>query len=129
MNILIGDDHLLIREGVEQIIMTLPDIESIDEASNGLELLHKINSNKYDMVILDMALPGFSSLDILKKMRRNKNKANVLIYSFEYKSHQPMFALRNGASGFLSNNCVYDELTKAIRQIRRGGKYFSTESA
>lgn len=129
MKILIGDDHFQVREGVEQIIRTLPDINVIDEVSDGYDLLSKVTQNQYDIVILDICLPGVSGMDILNKMRRLKNKTNVLLYSFDTQSQQAIFALRNGATGFLSNNCVYDEMTKAIRTIRKGEKYISTETA
>lgn len=129
MKILIGDDHYQVREGVEQIIRTLPDIERIDEVSDGYELLSKVTNNQYDIVILDICLPGISGLDILNKMRRIKNKTNTLLYSFDPQSQQAIFALRNGATGFLSNNSVFEEMTKAIQMIRKGGRYVSTEIA
>jgi two-component system, NarL family, invasion response regulator UvrY len=129
MNILIGDNHLQIREGVEQIIRTLPEVEIIDEVTDGEELLDKVSTQKYDLVILDISIPSVSGLDVLQKMRHSRNRTNVLLYSFDPQRQYAMFALRNGASGYLSNNSVYDELTTAIRSILQGGKYVSAETA
>jgi len=129
MNILIGDDHLLVREVVEQIIRTLPEVESIDEVTDGNELLCKVNSSKYDLVIMDISIPGVSGLDVLQKMRHNKNMTNVLLYSFDPQRQHAMFALRHGASGYLAKNSVFEELTTAVRRILKGGKYVSAETA
>lgn len=129
MNILIGDDHILVREGVEQIIRTLPDIEIIDEVTDGNDLLYKVTNSKYDLVIMDISIPGVSGLEVLQKMRKNKNMTNVLLYSFDPQRQHAMFALRNGAAGYLAKESVYDELTTAVRRILKGGKYVSAETA
>jgi DNA-binding NarL/FixJ family response regulator len=129
MNILIGDDHMQIREGVEQIIRSLPEVEMIDEATDGTELLNKVTNSKYDLVIMDISIPGVSGLDILQKMRHEKNMTNVLLYSFDPQKQHAMFALRHGASGFLAKESVFMELTTAVRRILRGGKYVSAETA
>jgi DNA-binding NarL/FixJ family response regulator len=129
MNILIGDDHLLVREGVEQIIRTLPEIELIDEVADGNELLNKVKGSKYDLVIMNISIPGISGLDILQRMRHNKNMTNVLLYSFDPQKQQAMFALQHGASGYLAKNSIFEELTTAIRRILKGGKYVSAETA
>jgi len=129
MNILIGDDHVLIREGVEQIIRSLPEIELIDEVTDGNELLNKVSKSTYDLVIMDISIPGVSGLEVLQKMRHDKNMTNVLLYSFDPKRQHAMFALRHGASGYLAKESVYMELTTAVRRILKGGKYVSAETA
>ncbi len=129
MNILIGDDHLLVREGVEQIIRSLPDIEMIDGATDGNELLNKVTNSKYDLVIMDISIPGVSGLDVLQRMRQDNNKTNVLFYSFDPQKQHAMFALRHGASGYLAKESVFMELSTAVRRILKGGKYVSAETA
>lgn len=129
MNILIGDDHLLVREGVEQIIRSLPEIELIDGVTDGNELLSKVTNSKYDLVIMDISIPGVSGLDVLQKMRHDKNMTNVLLYSFDPQRQHAMFALRYGASGYLSKESIFMELTTAVRRILKGGKYVSAETA
>lgn len=129
MNILIGDDHLQVREGVEQIVRTLPDIDLIDGATDGHELLSKVSVSKYDLIIMDISIPGVSGLDVLQKMRKNKNKTNVLLYSFDPQRQHAMFALRHGASGYLAKESIFVELTTAVRRILKGEKYVSAETA
>ncbi len=129
MNILIGDDHLLVREGVEQIIRSLPEIELIDGVTDGNELLNKVTNSKYDLVIMDISIPGVSSLDILQRLRHDNNKTNVLLYSFDPQKQHAMFALRHGASGYLAKESIFMELTAAVRRILNGGKYVSAETA
>jgi len=129
MNILIGDDHLFVREGVEQIIRSLPEVEFIDGVTDGNELLNKVASSKYDLVIMDISIPGLSGLDVLQKMRHNKNMTNVLLYSFDPMKLYPMFAMRHGASGFLAKDSIFQEMTTAVRRILKGGKYVSAETA
>ncbi len=129
MKILLGDEHLQIREDVENVIRKIPGIDEIDEVFDGSELLAKVSDNSYDIVILDMSLPGISVLDFISGLKRTRIKANILLYSFDPKKEYAMFALRKGASGYLSNPVIYDELPKAIRHIRKGGRYVSTESA
>jgi len=129
MNILIGDDHLLVREGVEQIIRSLPEVELIDGVENGNELLSKVSNSKYDLVIMDMSISGVSGLDVLQKMRHNKNMTNVLLYSFAPQRQYAMYALRNGAAGYLAKESIFMELSTAVRRILNGGKYVSAETA
>lgn len=129
MNILIGDDHLQVRAGVEQIIRSLPEVEMIDEVQDGVELLNKVSKSKYDLVIMDISIPGVSGFDVLQKMRQEKNMTNVLLYSFDPQRQHAMFALRHGASGYLSKESVFGELTTAVRRILKGGKYVSAEIA
>lgn len=129
MKILIGDDHLLVREGVEQIIRTIPEVERIDEVTDGVELLNKASKSKYDLIIMDISIPGLSGLDVLQKMRSEKNMTNVLLYSFDPQRQHAMFALRHGASGYLAKDSVYMELTTAVRRILKGEKYVSAETA
>jgi DNA-binding NarL/FixJ family response regulator len=129
MKILIGEDHLLVREGVEQIIRTLPEVDRVDEAASVDELMDRIQREVYDLVILDVSISGVSGLDALQRIRKNKDRPNVLLYSFDPHRKHAMFAMRKGAAGFLANNSVYDELVTAIRRIQRGGKYVSAETA
>ena len=129
MNILIGDDHLLVRKGVEQIIRKLPEIELIDGVADGNELLSKVSNSNYDLIIMDISIPGVSGLDVLQKMRQNKNKTNVLLYSFDPQRQHAMFALRHGASGYLAKESIFVELTTAVRRILKGEKYVSAETA
>ncbi len=82
MNILIADDHAIVREGVKQIIKTLPEVNLIDEASDGNIAYTKILSKNYDLVVLDISMPGITGLDLLQRMKNKDIKTNVLIFKF-----------------------------------------------
>ena len=125
MKILIADDHAIFREGVKQILKSLPGITLIDEASEGNEALLKIKKGDYDLVILDISMPGMSGLDILYNMGNRKINTPVLILSFYPQEQYAIRAFDLGASGYLSKDSAYEELVTAIQKIAAGGKYIS----
>lgn len=129
MNILIADDHAIVREGVKQIIKTLPEVNLIDEASDGNIAYTKILSKNYDLVVLDISMPGITGLDLLQRMKNKDIKTNVLILSFYPQEQYAIRAFKLGASGYLSKDSASEELSLAIRKIAAGGKYVSSALA
>jgi DNA-binding NarL/FixJ family response regulator len=129
MKILIADDHAIVREGIKQIAKTLPEVENIDEAWEGNQTLEMIKENGYDLVILDISMPGLSGLDILQNIKDRKLKCNVLILSFYPQEQYAIRAFKLGASGYLSKNSAFEELAVAIKKIAAGGKYVSSAIA
>lgn len=129
MNILIADDHAIVREGVKQIIKTLPEVNLIDEASDGNTAYTKILSKNYDLVVLDISMPGITGLDLLQRMKNKDIKTNVLILSFYPQEQYAIRAFKLGASGYLSKDSASEELSLAIRKIAAGGKYVSSALA
>jgi len=129
MNILIADDHAIVREGVKQIIKTLPEVNLIDEASDGNIAYTKILSKNYDLVVLDISMPGITGLDLLQRMKNKYIKTNVLILSFYPQEQYAIRAFKLGASGYLSKDSASEELSLAIRKIAAGGKYVSSALA
>jgi two-component system, NarL family, invasion response regulator UvrY len=129
MKILIADDHMVVREGLKQVLRSLNKITLIDEASNGLEALAKIQKCKYDLIILDISMPCQTGLDILQTLKNRGEKANVLILSVHPEEQYALRALRLGASGYLSKGSAGAELLKAIDKISNGGKYISLNIA
>ena len=129
MKILIADDHAIVREGVKQILRTLPEICLIDEVADGNEALSKIKTEGYDLVILDISMPGMSGLDILQSINHRKIDTRVLMLSFHPQEQYAIRAFKLGASGYLSKDSAFEELTMAIRKIASGGKYISSAFA
>lgn len=127
MKILIADDHLVVREGLKQIVKDLRITSLIEEAKDGNEALVKIKTGKFDFVILDISMPGLSGLDILKVLKTRIEKVNILILSIHPQSQYAIRALRLGASGYLSKDSAPEELALAIRKISAGGKYISSD--
>jgi two-component system, NarL family, invasion response regulator UvrY len=126
MKVLIADDHAIVRGGLKQIVKRIKDVSTIDEAEEGYEALAKIEGNMYDLVILDIHMPGLSGFDILKILQDRNEKANVLILSIHPQEQYAVRALHLGASGYLCKDCIYDELESAINKIIEEHKYIST---
>jgi two-component system invasion response regulator UvrY len=129
MKILLADDHSIVREGLKQYVRTLDEVEVIDEAVEGHEAWTKIKTESYDLVILDVSMPGMSGLDILRKMKENNLQTRVLILSVHPQEQYAIHAFRLGASGYLSKDSAFEELTLAIKKIVSGGRYIASAFA
>ena len=129
MKILIADDHAIVREGVKQIVKTLPEVKQIDEASDGKEALSKLIKTKYDLAILDISMPEMTGLDLLQHLKIHNVQTRVLILSFHPQEQYAVRAFKLGASGYLSKDSAFEELAMAIRKIAAGGKYVSAALA
>ncbi len=127
--VLIADDHAIVREGVKNIIREMPDISNIDEASEGPEAYEMITKRDYDLVILDISLPGMSGLDILNKLENSGQATRVLMLSFHPQEHYAMRAFRMGASGYVVKDSGMAAIREAIQKVIGGGKYVSPELA
>ena len=129
IKILIADDHAIVRKGLKQILEEMPGKVSSDEARNGQEVLQKIWDDNYDMVLLDISMPGSSGLDILKQLKSNRPDLKILILSMHPEEQYAIRALKAGASGYLTKESTPNELVKAIRKISAGKKYVSASLA
>ena len=125
IKILIADDHAIVRAGLKQIVAETSDIVVADEASQGNETLEKVWKKDYDVVILDITMPGRSGLDILKEIKQNKPHLPVLILSMHPEEQYAIRAIKAGAAGYLTKESIPDELLAAIRKVALGKKYIS----
>jgi len=122
IKVLIGDDHALVRKGLRRLIEDTRDIVVADEASSGNEVLNKIANEDFDVVLLDITMPGKNGLDVLKQIKSEKPDLAVLILTMYPEELYAVRALRTGASGYLTKDSVPDELIKAIRQVTSKSK-------
>lgn len=129
IKILVADDHTLVRKGLKQILLDTPDVEIVEEASNGPEVISKINNNDYDLILLDIALPGRSGIDVLKQLKCIKPELPVLILSMYPEEQYAVRSLRAGASGYLTKESAPEELIDAIKKIIIGKKYITSTLA
>lgn len=129
IEILIADDHAIVREGLKQIVADTSDMIVIDEASDGHEVLALLSKNNYDVVVLDMAMPGLTGLDVLKQIKRETPTLPVLILSVHPEEQYAVRSLKAGASGYLTKESAPDELITAIRKVSMGGKYITSSLA
>ena len=125
LRILVADDHEVVRKGLVNVLSeTLKPIK-IDEAINGQEAVSKVLKSEYDLVVLDLKMPGKSGLDVLKEIKQRRPKLPVLILSMLPEEQFAVRAIRAGASGYLTKECAGDELVLAIRKALKGERYIS----
>lgn len=129
IRVIIADDHKMFREGLKLILSEAPDIVVADEAGSGHEALEKIYKNEYDILLLDISMPGLSGLDVLKELKTNRAKLSILILSMYPEEQYALRAIKYGASGYITKSSAPDELIQAIRKISKGGTYISSEIA
>lgn len=125
IKVLIADDHAVVRQGLKRILQDTHEMVVAGEAVNGQEVLKKVRAEAWDVVILDISMPGHSGLDILKELEHERPKLPVLVLSMHSEDQFAMRVLRAGASGYLTKDSAPDELVKAVRKVARGGKYVS----
>jgi two-component system invasion response regulator UvrY len=125
INVLIADDHVLIREGLKKILKGQPDMVLAGEAGNAQELFEQLKKLNVDIVLLDISMPGESGLEALKELRQIYPKIPVLILSVHPEQRFAVRALKGGASGYITKESAVEELVHAIRRIVGGGKYVS----
>jgi len=129
VRILIADDHPLFREGLRRILAGCPDFNVAGEASNGQEVFEKVWNNEYDMVLLDIAMPGTPGLEVLKRLKNEKPKLPVLVLSMYPEEQYAVRVIKAGASGYLTKESASEELITAIRRISGGRKYITSSIA
>ncbi|MGH7491392.1 MAG: response regulator [bacterium] len=129
IKVLIADDHPIVREGLKLIIRATPDITVAGEASNAQEVLDQVMLQDFQVVLLDISMPGRNGLDILKQLKSMKPGLHHLILSTHPEEQYALRALKSGASGYLTKDKVPEELINAIRKAALGGKYISAALA
>ena len=129
IKVLIVDDHPVVRRGIRQILEDDPMINLIDEASDGKELLIRMRNQIYDIILLDITLPGRSGLDLIGQIKKIQPSTAVLILSMHSEEMYAIKALRAGASGYISKSSIPDELMKALNKVLKGARYISTSMA
>lgn len=129
IKVLIVDDHWIVREGLRQILAETSDIDASDDASNAGEVIDKVRENDYDVILLDISMPGRDGLDVLQELKNVKSDLRILILSMYPEEHYAVRALRLGASGYLNKDASPDELKDVIRRVSLGGKYISISLA
>jgi two-component system, NarL family, invasion response regulator UvrY len=125
LRILIADDHEVVRKGLMKVLAETLQPIKIDEARNGQEAVSKVWKSEYDLVVLDLKMPGKSGLDVLKEIKDHRPKLPVMILSMHPEEQFAIRAIRAGASGYLTKDCAGDEMVLAMRKVLNGEKYIS----
>ena len=125
VRLLIVDDHPIVRRGIVEVLAEAFPGGSIAEASDGAEALQAVYDGIWDLVVLDLSLPGRTGLDVLKEIRRASPRLPILILSTYPEQQFATRALRAGASGYLNKGSPPDVLLSAVRKVLAGGKFIS----
>ena len=129
IKVLIADDHNIVRDGIRSLLATEPDIEVVGEACDGIEVLEKVGETSPDVLLLDLAMPRMSGLDVVRKSLKDYPKTRILILT-QYNDHEyVMKAIEIGACGFLTKTTVSSELIHAIQACYKGESYLSPSAA
>jgi len=127
--VLIADDHVIFREGLKQFIARVGNMTVADDVASGPDAIARVRANEYDLVILDISLPGKNGLDVLTDIKRLKPKLPVLILSMYPEEQFGLRALRAGASGYLTKGMSAQELSVALQRVVSGRRYISPSLA
>jgi DNA-binding NarL/FixJ family response regulator len=129
LKVLLVDDHAVVRRGLRQILAEAYPRAHFGEASNGQEALHLLASKPWDLVLLDVCLPGISGLDVLKQIRQHSPRLPVLALSYYPESLYGIRILKSGASGYITKQSAPEVLAAAVRKVLGGGRYVSPSLA
>lgn len=125
IRLLVADDHAIVRRGLHQIVAEAHDLTVAGEAATAEEVLARVGERSWDVVILDLSLPGGNGLDLLAEVKRRRPDLPVLILTVHSEEQYAVRALRAGAAGYLTKESAPEQLVEAVRKVVRGGKYVS----
>src|SRR5213593_4756151 len=129
MRILIADDHAVVRRGLKQILADEFKKADFGEAGNAREALDRIRKENWDVIVLDITMPGRSGLEVLKEIKKARPKMPVLVLSMHPEDQFAVRVLKSGASGYMTKESAPAELVGAVRKIMAGGRHISTSVA
>ena len=125
IRILIADDHTVVRRGLKQILLEEFPSAYIEDVSDAEEMVSRVMSSPWDVVVSDLSMPGRSGLDALQQIKHSNPNLPVLILSIHPEEHYALRVLKAGAAGYLSKDTASDELVKAVKKVLLGKKYIS----
>jgi len=126
---LIADDHAIVRRGLKEILAEEFDVAGFGEASTASQVLELIHKQNWDILVLDITMPGRSGLEVLKEVKHEHPQLPVLVLSMHPEDQFAIRTLKAGAAGYMTKENAPDELIKAIRKVLSGGKYVSPSLA
>lgn len=127
--VLIADDHAILRAGIKHLLSEHPDITVAGEAGNGQEVLSMVRAEPWDVLLLDMTMPGKSGIELIKQLKQIAPKLPILILSMHKEDVYAVRALKAGAAGYLCKDNAEDQLVTALRKVASGGLYINAAVA
>ncbi|MCM2251010.1 MAG: response regulator transcription factor [Ramlibacter sp.] len=129
IRIVIADDHAIVREGLKRIISDTGDMTVAGEAADGSEVMKQVREHDFDILVLDLSMPGRSGMELIRLVRSEKPKVRILVLSMHQELQYAVRAIKSGASGYLTKESAPAQLEQAIRKIAGGGAFITPEVA
>ncbi|MGM0454248.1 MAG: response regulator [Thermodesulfobacteriota bacterium] len=129
IRVITADDHQLIRFGLRRAIEKTPDIEVAEEAHDGRILIEKLRHAAFDVLVLDISMPGMDIFDLLGDIKNLAPKMPILILTVHSEKQYALRLMKAGVSGYLQKDCTFREILTAIRQVHAGKKYITEDVA
>jgi len=129
IRVIIADDHTIVREGLKQLLHVDGGFEVVGEARDGIEVMQKVRALDFDVLLLDISMPGRSGMELIKQVKSEKPKSRVLVLSMHHEHQYAVRAIKSGASGYLTKESASAELATALRKVASGGAYITAATA
>jgi DNA-binding NarL/FixJ family response regulator len=129
IRLVIADDHTIVREGLKQLLSAANDLHVIAEARDGQEVLQRVRELDFEVLLLDLSMPGRSGMELIKQVHAEKPKLRVLVLTMHEEQQYAVRAIKSGASGYLTKESASAQLLTAIRKVAAGGAFISAEVA
>jgi two-component system nitrate/nitrite response regulator NarL len=125
IRVVLADDHVFVRDGIKSLLETEENILVVGEATDGVEALHEVATNKPDLLIVDIRMPNMTGIEVVDKLRNQNNKVKIIMLSMHESEEYVLKSIRAGADGYLLKGSSKEEFLKALHTVANGGKYFS----
>ena len=125
IRVLLADDHMLFRQGVRQLLASEPDLEVVAEVPNAADAMARSSDLRPDVVLMDIAMPGFSSFEAVREIRKERPDTRVLFLTMYDDEDYLVEAMDVGASGYILKDSAASQLVTAVREVHKGGSYLS----
>jgi DNA-binding NarL/FixJ family response regulator len=129
IKVMLADDHAIVRKGLRQLLEETGFIEVVAEADDYPAIMKAVRGNEFDVLVMDVTMPGKNGIDVLKVVKGEKPKLAVLMLSMHPEDQYAVRALKGGAAGYLTKNSAPEKLVEAIQTISGGRRYITPELA
>jgi DNA-binding NarL/FixJ family response regulator len=129
IRLVIADDHAIVREGLKRIVGAAADLDVVGEAADGAQVMQAVREKEFDVLVLDLSMPGRSGMELIKWVKGEKPKLRILVLSMHQELQYAVRAIKSGASGYLTKESAPEQLEQAIRKVAAGGAFVTAEVA
>ena len=124
-----ADDHAVVRRGLRHILETTPDLAIADEAASGTEVMEKLQAGEFEVLLMDVSMPGTDPVDLIKRVKAQHPRVAVLVHSMHAEGPVASRMLKAGASGYITKDSEPEQLLAALRKVAAGGRYIGAALA